>query len=201
MDGVLINSEPLYLEAWKNIFDKLGISIDEEEFIQFAGIPTREAGIYYEKKYNIKEKGFFEKEQKKEYIKLAKCKLKIMDGATEFINKLKDRDIPIIIASSTNHDVINICLEITGLNKYFNKICSGQDVKKSKPEPDIFLLASEKLGINPDECLVIEDSLAGVKAGKKAGMKVWGYTSTFNKDKLIEAGADMTFDNFKKLDI
>ncbi len=95
-----------------------------------------------------------------------------MPGVEKILQFLHSKGTPIALASSSYPDVIEIVLEKTGLRKYFNVVIDSKMAGASKPEPDIFLLAAKKLNIQPEKCMVIEDSTNGIKAARTAGMKV-----------------------------
>jgi HAD superfamily hydrolase (TIGR01509 family) len=97
-------------------------------------------------------------------------KMDPMPGVEKLILNLKGKGIPLALASSSYVDVIEIILQKTGLKKYFDVVVSSQMAGASKPEPDIFLLAAQKLGAQPEKCVVIEDSTNGIAAAKRAGM-------------------------------
>jgi beta-phosphoglucomutase len=98
-----------------------------------------------------------------------------MPGVYELLKTLKSRKIPLALASSSIPEVIDIVLEKTGLHSMFNVVVSSRMVGKSKPAPDIFLLAAGELGVSPGKCIVIEDSTNGITAAKKAGMYCIAY--------------------------
>lgn len=97
--------------------------------------------------------------------------IKILPGVAEFLSVLSCKKIPMAVASSANRRAIDEALEKTGIAKYFSAIVSANDIKNSKPHPEIFLKAAELLNVNPKDCLVFEDSPWGVMAAKAAGMK------------------------------
>jgi beta-phosphoglucomutase len=97
-------------------------------------------------------------------------KMEPMPGVVNLLDKLKSRKIPLALASSSFPEVIEIVLDKTGLRDYFDEIVNSRMVGKSKPAPDIFLLAAQKLNVSPEKCIVIEDSTNGITAAKSAGM-------------------------------
>ena len=110
-----------------------------------------------------------------------------------------NKPLAICVASNAPKEKVMTSLKTTGLNSYFDgKIFSVQDVKHGKPSPDLYLFAAEKMGVSPNECAVIEDSVFGVRAGIAAGMDVFGYTERIDEELLNNEGA-VTFD--KMLDL
>lgn len=199
MDGVLINSESLHRKAWLEILGGYGIKTDDEELRRFTGISCSHVPGYYTKKTGaILDKDIVGK--KEEYYKIvARKELAAMPGVKELLDELKKINVSLAIASTSQHETIQFSLKKTKLEKYFDIICGGSDVKNCKPEPDIFLYAASKLGLDPSECIVIEDSIYGITGAKRAGMFTCGYTSSFDGKTLSEAGADYVFDDFNQL--
>ncbi|MCX8107301.1 MAG: HAD family phosphatase, partial [Verrucomicrobiae bacterium] len=91
------------------------------------------------------------------------------------------------LASGSSHNVIKEVLALDGLARFFSVVVSVQDVGRNKPAPDVFLLAADRLGIPPAECMVIEDSIVGVQAAKAAGMDVIAITNSVPREQLNEA--------------
>jgi len=173
MDGVLVNSEPFYVEMEKKNFNMLGLDISDEEHQTYQGT----ASDYMWK--TIIQKHHLDKPLE-ELVKMTNSLvtpffqslpyIDPMPGVKELIEFLHTRGVPFALASSSYPDVIQIILEKTGLKPFFNVIVDSLMAGKSKPEPDIFLLAAIQLGVNPENCLVIEDSANGIEAARRAGM-------------------------------
>jgi beta-phosphoglucomutase len=173
MDGVLIDSETFYTEMEQINFKQLGLNISHEEHITYQGTATDEMW----KKIKAKHKVPYSID---ELVKLTNDltipvfknmeKMEPMPGVVNLLDKLKSRKIPLALASSSFPEVIEIVLDKTGLRDYFDEIVNSRMVGKSKPAPDIFLLAAQKLNVSPEKCIVIEDSTNGITAAKSAGM-------------------------------
>jgi beta-phosphoglucomutase family hydrolase len=173
MDGVLVNSEPFYVEVEQTNFRQLGLEISEEEHQTYQGTATDQMWKIIKKRHAVKQ-------PVEELVKMTNNlvtpyfqslgKMEPMPGVEQLIKKLKGKGVPLALASSSYPDVIDIILEKTGLKNYFDVVVDSQMAGASKPEPDIFLLAAKKLGVSPEKCIVIEDSANGIKAAKSAGM-------------------------------
>lgn len=125
-----------------------------------------------------------------------------INGLENFLIELKNAGIKLAMASSATIDDIDFILSHVPVRNYFDAIIDGNRVSKSKPNPQIFLKAADDLGVKPEDCVVFEDSLAGIKAANAAGMKVIGITTSHPPDKLQPADliiADYTALDFKKL--
>ncbi|MEN8116122.1 MAG: HAD family phosphatase [Bacteroidota bacterium] len=178
MDGVLVDSEPFYVEVEQQNFRKLGLNVTHKEHITYQGTAT---DVMW---YRVKDKHGLS-QSVEELVKMTNSivtpyfqnleLIESMPGVSELIRFLANKNIPIAVASSSTPEVIEIILNKTGLKKYFSIVVDSQMAGSSKPEPDIFLLAAKKLGIAPEKCLVIEDSTNGIKAAKQAGMSCVAY--------------------------
>lgn len=173
MDGVLVNSEPFYVEVEQHNFQRLGINVSHDEHITYQGTATdRMWKIVIEKhglSQTVEELVEMTNSIVTPYFQNLKT-IETMPGVLRFIQHLSKENILLAVASSSHKEVIEIILEKTGLKKYFPIVVDSQLAGSSKPEPDIFLLAAKKLGISPEKCIVIEDSTNGIKAAKSAGM-------------------------------
>ena len=121
-------------------------------------------------------------------------KSEILPGVEEFVNKLRENNIKIAIASASKNT--RTILERLGLEKKFDVIIDGTMIDKAKPNPEIFLKAAECLKVQPGECIVFEDAVAGIESAKRAGMKVIGVG-----DPSILIDADAVIQNFEGLDL
>jgi HAD superfamily hydrolase (TIGR01509 family) len=115
------------------------------------------------------------------------------------LEALEKAGIPKAIATSAPRANVDFTLEKTGTGKYFKTILDEAFVSKGKPDPEIYLLTAKAVGLPPQNCIVIEDSLSGVKAGKGAGCKVIGITTTHTREELSDT--DLIIDNFQNLQL
>ena len=120
-----------------------------------------------------------------------------MDGAEEKIKEMKE-NFKIALVSGSTRDQIESLLENTGLKKYFDIRVSSDDVKNNKPYPDSYLLSTEKLGVKPNECVVIEDSVTGIEAAKSAGMMCISVLNKYNKNQ-DSSKADIKVNNIREI--
>jgi len=190
MDGVLVDSEPFIRKAAVQMLAEQGWKTVPEDFIPFTGTGENRFLGGVAEKYKFK----IDIPQSKKrtydiYLESIKGKLKPLPGAREFVNKCRALGKKTAIASSADlRKVEGNLSEIKLPAELFDAVISGDDVIHKKPAPDIFLLAAKKIGIDPKDCLVIEDALSGIKAAKAAGSKCLAITSTYTADKL--PGAD-----------
>ena len=174
MDGVLVDSEPFNIEIEKRQFELNHLSISEEEHHQYMGVATdvmwRE--IAKRQSLSLPVETLIEQNKTESIHYFTELKeIPVMPGLIDLLEKLTLKNFPIAVASSSFPEIIELILQRTGLRKHFQVVVSSQEAGKSKPEPDVFLLAAKQLGINPQDCMVIEDSANGIKAAKAAGMR------------------------------
>lgn len=172
MDGLLIDSEPLWQDAEIEIFGKLGLTLTREMCEKYQGVKIEELIQIW---YNLKPWTGMTFDEVAvamiEYVKKAIVerghKMAGVDDVIRFFNQL---NLPKAIGSASSVDVIEVVLKKLNIREHFTIIHSSQFEKKGKPSPDVFLGAAKRLGVLPEECLVFEDSYNGVLAGKAAKM-------------------------------
>lgn len=178
MDGVIIDSEPIHQECERKMFKMLGITVSDEEHNALIGASDEtmwlRLGSLHDLPIKITEAIQLKKTLYMEYLKRETYR-KPIPYVLELISGLYNNNYLLVLASSSPHEQINYILENLGIKHYFHAIISGEDVKEGKPHPGIFLKAAESVGIDPESCVVIEDSYNGVMAAKSANMKCIGY--------------------------
>lgn len=202
MDGVIIDSEPTHMKLENETYKKLGIEVTEEEHRSFVGATSYYMWEALKNKYKLNQtlEELIEYERNKyfEHLNSDECEIILIAGVKELIKDLHENGVNLAIASSSPLNVIEAIAKKFQIEEYFKVFVTGDYVKKSKPEPDIFIFASEKLGVNPDDCVVIEDSHNGVCAAKKAGMKCIGINSDATGRQDISM-ADLVINSFKEV--
>ncbi len=195
MDGVLVDSEPLWKIAMHNVFLSLGSDLKKNDFQKTVGLRIDEV-IYYWK--NIEkwtpEVDEIEKQIVDKMIELINHQAMPLPGVLETLNYLNSKK-PIALASSSPLSLIKAVLNKLKINSFFNVIHSAEQESHGKPHPAVFIGAAVKLDVRPENCLVIEDSLNGVIAGKAARMDV---VSIPEKTHLVNTKmnlADFQFNN------
>lgn len=202
MDGVLVDSQPYHFKADIDTMAEYGVIKGQKFYESFAGTLTADRMRTLKEMFGL-DVPVEEMTIKRENMILdimGKEDIKPVSGIPEFLRSIKEKGLTTAVASSSDYKLINLILDRLKIAKYFDSVTSGSDVKRGKPSPDVFLLAAERIGIEPAECLVVEDSENGVKAAKAAGMKALGYINpTSGKQDL--SLADFITDDFKKISI
>jgi beta-phosphoglucomutase family hydrolase len=206
MDGVIIDSAPYHFKAWQEVFQNRGGTFTEEDFKHYFGQRNDTiirnvlgAGLSTSQIDTIAD------EKERNYRQRVSPHIKPLPGAIELIKSLKEHGFKLALASSAPIENIQLVIQGLGINNYFHVIVSGREVKEGKPSPQGFLLAAKKLGVAPDNCIVVEDAVAGVTAAKRAGMYCLAVTNTHPRVSLKEADLitdtleSVTMNNLKRL--
>jgi beta-phosphoglucomutase len=189
MDGVLVDSEPFICKAAIMMFSEIGVAVSPEDFHPFVGMGENRYIGGVAEKHNIKVD--IEKVKARTYEiygNIVRGNLSPLPGVHEFIARCREKGFRLALATSADRVKMEVNLREIGLSAgTFNYIVTGLDVENKKPFPDIYLLAAKMIGLKPEECLVAEDAVSGIKAGKAAGCRCLGITSSFGSDVLKEA--------------
>lgn len=200
LDGVLINSEPLHLEALRLVFVQHGIPLPPDGFEQFIG--RTDLDVFLE---STKGTGVgaltpdrLVEEKHRMYDRLSDT-LELMPGVRIFIARMHEAGLRLGLATSSTADNQRMAFQRFGLDRSFHAVVTAEDVARTKPDPEPYRLAAARLGVAPAHCFVIEDSTNGVRSAKGAGCYAVGLTTTFSASVLRSAGADVVVDHFEAL--
>lgn len=201
MDGVLIDSEPIHLESFRRLMESLSIHYDKDYYLQFIGSTTDYMWNKIISDYNITLSKDELMEKSNDFVREINGAdgYPVMKGAADLIRRLSRAGIRLAVASSSGMDRIESTLDKLGVRELFNGVVSGMQVQNPKPAPDTFLEAARILEVNPDECIVIEDSLNGMKAAKNAGMICVMYEN-LSIGPVDSTYADYIIQGFEELD-
>ncbi|PLV59969.1 HAD family phosphatase [Thermotoga sp. KOL6] len=192
MDGVLMDTEPLYFEVYRRVAENYGKPYTEGIHRKIMGIPEKESLVILIKELDVKEDvETFRKKIQEEKSRVFAELLKENPGIKEALSFAKSKGVKLALATSTSKEEALQRLEKLKLKKFFDVMVFGDQVKNGKPNPEIYLLALKKLRVNPSKVIVFEDSKSGVKAALGAGIeRVYGVVHSLNDGKsLLEAGA------------
>lgn len=201
MDGTVVADEDEWGEAFRKVLERLGVE-EKAKYPHVGGIGIRENWPIFIKKYDIKtDKSLDElaRETKREYDKLIP-EVELKEGFKEFAEGLKSEGIPTALATSSTWDTVEKIFDHLEIGHYFDSVTTGEEVRYKKPDPQIFAIAAGKLVVEPEECVVFEDSEAGVKAAHGAGMKVVALGRNKKHKKTLKE-AELIVDNFKGLTV
>ena len=200
LDGVIADTGDYHYQAWGDIFKEKGATFTREDFMRHFG-QRHDTIIKFALGDDIPPDEFerITERKQREYRRLVTGNIKPLPGAVELITSLNDHHIKTAIASSAPLENIEIIIRGLGIEECFQAIACGTEVTEGKPSPQIFLLAAEKLGVEPANCVVIEDAIAGVAAAKEAGMKCIAVTNSHPISSLREA--DLIVSTLEAVDI
>ena len=173
MDGVLLDSEPLHYEAVRVLLAEHGVEFPLEDYFRYLGTTLTSTWDDLCERYPISMPfEQFEARYNSDVLDQYLAGAPLIRGARELVEQLRDAGVPIAVASSSHRIWVDAALSGAGLREYFEQTTAGDEVSMGKPSPEIYLKAAEKLGLDPSECIAIEDAPAGVESARAAGMKV-----------------------------
>lgn len=189
MDGVLTDSEPLINAAAITMFKEKGLVVQPDDFLPFVGAGEERYTGGVAEKYSFPLNSAEAKRRTYEiYLDLVPSRLEAFPGVPELVHACRRAGLLIAVASSADEIKVRANLEKIGLPlEFWDAVITGEAVMNKKPAPDIFLVAAERLGVSPTECVVVEDSVNGVQAAQAAGMRCVAVAQTFPPDRLYEA--------------
>jgi HAD superfamily hydrolase (TIGR01509 family) len=171
MDGVLVDSEPLHLEAARRLLATYGVSYSQEDNAEFIGFTDLEIFTILKARHGLAPStGELARQFAAELIALLTLKAVPMPGVPAVLVWLRQAGYRLALASSSTPEVIAATLRALRIDEHFSTVVSSVEVGRGKPAPDVFLAAASRLGLPPTRCLVVEDSRNGVLAAKRAGM-------------------------------
>lgn len=174
MDGLMIDSERVTFECYQEILKGMNLTMDEEFYKTLLGKPLK--GIY-QRFYDVYGNDFPIEDVIKDVHALMAKRFEtegvpIKTGLKSLLEYLKENNYKTIVATSSNRDRVDTILSQAQITDYFDDSICGDEVTKGKPNPEVFLKSCQKLGVNVDEAIVLEDSEAGIQASYDAGIKV-----------------------------
>lgn len=202
LDGTLIDSMGIWAQIDKEYLGNFGYPVPENLQEEITHLTLTETAMYFKNKFNITNEideiiSTWHNMAFHHYSNTIQLK----EGVIPYLNYLKENGIKIALATSNSVQLLEATLKNNNIYQYFDAITTTEEVKKSKDNPDIYLLSAKKLDVAPENCLVFEDIVQAVKGAKLAGMKVYSVydkASENQKDSLIELSDRYIF-NFNEL--
>jgi HAD superfamily hydrolase (TIGR01509 family) len=201
MDGVIIDSHPAHRAAWRTFLREIGKNVTEAE-LDFVLDGRKRSEILRHflgelSEDEIREYG----DRKDEFFKKAALNVEVIPGVLELIASLHDGGIPTAVATSASESRCRHVLAQVRLADKFSVIVTGNEVSHGKPDPAIYRLACQRLGVPPRQALAVEDAISGIRAAKLAGLTCIGVTGHQSPELLRQAGASHVIQNFLGLSI
>ncbi len=200
MDGVIVDSGDDHYRSWRDTFKTQGVDFTEKDFQRVFG-QRNDAIIRKIMGISLTQASIDRLAEEKDALfrQIVKSHVKPFPGVTALLKTLKANGILAAVASSAPLENIHLILSEAGIAGYFQALVFGREVSEGKPSPQIYLLAAQKLGAEPANCIVIEDAVAGVEGAKKAGMRCIAVTNTHEANGLNSA--DLIVDSLEKVGI
>lgn len=199
LDGVIVDTAKFHFLAWRKLANDIGFDFTEEQNEQLKGVSRVHSlqkilkwggmelsEIEFQSQMDLKNENYLS------YVN-EMDESEILPGVSEILDYLKENDIPFALGSASKN--ARIILKKIGLLEKFYAIIDGTDVSKAKPDPEVFLIAAEKLGVKPEDSIVFEDAVAGIQAANRANM-----TSIGIGDKITLGEADYVFSDFTEIE-
>ena len=187
MDGVIVDNHQWHFEAYIEFGKRHNLKITREEFGNYFGTSNHfiMKSIFGE---NISEEEIiaFSEEKESIYREMYQPFIKPVQGLQAFLQYASKHRIPVALATAAPSENVKFTLQETGLESYFNVITDASMVSRAKPDPQVYLITATKLGVQPSECIVFEDSVPGIMAAQNAGMRVVGMATTHKPEELLK---------------
>ena len=202
MDGVLIDSGVWHRAAWQALLAEVGLDPARPDFWRLTiGRPGEEAvPLLLGKTLPDREARRLARRKRDLYVELARGGLRAVEGAPAFIEHLARRGIPRAVGTSASRMDVERMLGGVGLRRHFEVVVTAEDVRLGKPDPEVYVLAARRLGSAPRDCVVFEDSVVGIQAARRAGMRAIGVTTAYGEEELRAAGAEAVIADFEGLE-
>lgn len=199
MDGTLVATTEADFLAWQRIFQDQGVHLSFEDYFPLLGKKSHD--VVYDVLQIRGERTQEVMHQKMRYFEeiVDKQGIDILPHAGQLLDVLNQAKLRLGLATSSRQMKMHLVMERSGLGRHFDVFVTGEMVVRGKPEPDIFLLTAEKLGVDPACCVVVEDAVHGITAARAAGMKCVAIVSTHKKEELQDA--DLVINSFAELDL
>jgi len=201
MDGVIVDSHPVHKKAWRRFLELQGKNPNDTDLDFIMDGRKREEILRHFlgelSDDEVQDLGH----QKDALFREESTAMTMIEGLQEFLQQLAQANIKLAVGSSGSNGRVNYILRSFGLRKFFQTVVTGDQVTAGKPDPALFRLASEELGLPPSETLVFEDSVSGVRAARAAGMKCIGIATNGLIPQLVDAGAIQIIPNYINLSL
>jgi beta-phosphoglucomutase len=187
VDGVLVDSYTAHFQSWQRLGQEIGVLMSEQQFVATFGRTSREIIREFWPQLATSDEQVAKIDDRKEELfrEIIAADFPAMDGAVQLIDALHAAGFALAVGSSGPPENVSLVLDKLGRRNKFAAVVTGRDVTRGKPDPQVFLLAAERLGLLPARCLVVEDAPAGVAAAKAAGAKCLGLASAGRDPELL----------------
>ena len=205
LDGVLVTTDRFHYRAWKELADELGMDFNEDVNHRLRGVSRQQSlrNIYDHNRRPLPPDDVFNAQcerKNRRYVELVKTMspADLLPGSVELLEALRAAGIRCAVASASRNTPL--VLELTGLHRYFDAVADGNDTSRSKPDPEVFLVAAGRLGLRPGDCLGVEDAASGIEAIHNAGMVAVGIGGQARgAERVFASVAELSVENLKAI--
>lgn len=198
VDGVLIDSYQAHFQSWLEMFGEHGESFTEEQFRKTFGRTSRDIiAALHGSDLSVAEMDAWDDRKEALYREIIRQEFPANDGAAELLDALHAAGFKLAVGSSGPPENIALTLECLNRTALFSAVVTRVDVSRGKPDPQVFQIAGQRLGVPPEQCIVVEDAPAGIEAANRAGMASVALTGTANRAEL--AHAKLVVDSLREL--
>jgi beta-phosphoglucomutase len=202
VDGTLVDTAELHFHAWKRLLEELGRPFTRADFAATFGRRNPEIIAYLcDTQYGERETADLGKRKEEHYRAEARHGVELLPGVRPLLEGLRAAGFRQAIGSSAPRDNLDLILQLTRTERFFDAIVSMEDTQRGKPDPQVFLVAAERLKVVPERCVVMEDAVAGVQAAKAGGMKCIAvrFVGHHPESALRAGGADLVVPNLEQV--
>ncbi|UFH56597.1 HAD family phosphatase [Spirosoma sp. KNUC1025] len=198
MDGVLVDNTDFHVNAWLRFAQKHDRPLTKEQYVDnINGHVSADAMAYvFQRPISPGELIVLTEEKEAIYRELYRPQLAPAPGLLDFLTALKSQHVRLAVGTSAPESNVRFTLDGLPLRPYFDAVVDASMIHRGKPDPEIYLTAAQRVGIEPAKCVVFEDAFAGIEAGQRAGMKVVAVATTHTRDELAEMGVSLIIDDF-----
>jgi len=197
MDGTLVDNGRYHVLAWQEFARRYGKTVSDQDILDWMGMT---GDIYNERilgrTFSPEEHAALGEEKESLYRAIYRPHMKLPDGLQGFLEDIRRDGGRCALATGGPRANADFVLDGLGIRDCFSAVVSAGMYRKSKPDPECFLMAASMIGVDPRECVVFEDGIPGIRAGKAAGMQVVAVTFTHPRERLVAAGADFVIDGY-----
>lgn len=188
LDGVLVDSEPLHIEAWRVLFAREGMDVSDGEYRYGIGMLDADwIAWLFERRGRTTEPAWWQAEKRDIYRGVLAANVRPFPGVVALVRRLEAAGLALAVASNSWRENIETVLNATGLGGCFDVLIGKEDVQRAKPDPEPYLRTARGLGVAPSACTVIEDSALGIRAARRAGMRCIAVPNSLPPERLAEA--------------
>ncbi|MEB2786703.1 HAD family hydrolase [Algoriphagus persicinus] len=201
MDGVICHTNPFHSIAFQQFFAKRNLNPTQAEYAEhmYGKNNGYILSHFLGRKIEGEELALLEEEKEGLFREIYKSEVDPITGFMDFFEKLKTEDLLTAVATSAPRENLELIISTLGIGSQMQSQLASEDVVKHKPDPEVYLKSAKRLGVNPENCLVFEDSFSGASAGINAGMKVVGVLSSHSKQEL--PNCDLYIEDYQNLNI